>query len=84
MKRRLYVLFLAGAMILSLAACGTNAASPSDNGEDNSTDASQPPATTPAADPTQTGATTVAGNQAIKLTLSTIADDVEATVALAS
>lgn len=55
--------------MLSLAACGTNAASPSDNGANNSTDASQPPETTPAADPSQIGTTTVAGSQMIRLTL---------------
>lgn len=69
MKRKFYALLLAGAMMLSLAACGTNAASPSDNGANNSTDASQPPETTPAADPSQIGTTTVAGSQMIRLTL---------------
>lgn len=69
MKRKFYALLLAGVMMLSLAACGANAAGPSDNGADNSTDVSQPPETTPAADPSQIGAATVAGNQTIKLTL---------------
>ena len=69
MKRKFYALLLAGVMMLSLAACGANAAGPSDNGADNSADVSQPPETTPAADPSQIGAATVAGNQTIKLTL---------------
>lgn len=69
MKHKLYALLLAGAMALSLAACGTNAANPSDNGADNSAGVSQPPATAPAADPTQTGTTAASGSQTIKLTL---------------
>ena len=50
MKRKLYALLLAGAMALSLAACGTNAASPSGNGTDNSAGVSQPLAIAPAAE----------------------------------
>lgn len=55
--------------MLSLAACGTKAASPSDNGADNSPPVSPFSATTSAADPTQAGSTTAAGGQTIKLTL---------------
>ena len=69
MKRKLYALLLTGAMALSLAACGTNAASPSGNGAGNSAGVSQPPATTPAADSTQTGTTAASGSQTVKLTL---------------
>lgn len=69
MKRNFYALLLAGAMLLSLAACGTNAADPSDNGADNSAGVSQSPATTPAPDPTQTGTAAAPGGQTIKLTL---------------
>lgn len=69
MKRKLYALLLAGAMALSLAACGTNAASPSDNGADNSAGVSQPPATSPSTNPTQTGTAAASGSQTIKLTL---------------
>lgn len=69
MKRKFYALLLAGAMMLSLAACGTNAASPSDNGADNSADVSQPPVTTPDTTPAQTGTTVTAGSQTVKLTL---------------
>lgn len=64
MKRKLYALLLAGAMTLSLAACGTNAAGPSDSG-----DLSQSPAATPDATPAQTGTTVTAGTQTVKLTL---------------
>lgn len=69
MKRKFYSLLLVGAMMLSLAACGTNAASPSGNGADNSTDVSQPPVTTPDTTPAQTGTTVTAGSQTVKLTL---------------
>lgn len=69
MKRKFYALLLAGAMALSLAACGTNAVSPSNNGADNSAGVSQAPATAPAADPTQAGTTAASGSQTIKLTL---------------
>ena len=69
MKRKFYALLLAGAMALSLAACGANAARPSGNGADNSAGVSQPPATTPATDPTQTGTTAASGSRTIKLTL---------------
>lgn len=69
MKRKFYALLLAGAMTLSLAACGTNAASPSDNGADSAAGASQPPASTPASDSTQTGTAAAAGSRTIKLTL---------------
>lgn len=69
MKRKFYALLLAGAMALSLAACGTNAASPSNSGADNSAGVSQAPATAPAADPTQAGTTAASGSQTIKLTL---------------
>lgn len=69
MKRKFYALLLAGAMALSLAACGTDTASPSDNGTDNSAAVSQSPAAIPAAGPTQTGAAATAGSQMIKLTL---------------
>lgn len=66
MKRKFYALLLAGAMMLSLAACGTNAASPSDNSSDNSAGISQQPVTEPAVVPEQTGTT---GSHTIKLTL---------------
>lgn len=69
MKRKLYALLLAGAMALSLAACGTNAASPSGNGADSSADVSQPPAAAPTADPAQIGTTAASGSRTIKLTL---------------
>lgn len=69
MKRKFYALLLAGAMALFLTACGTNAASPSDNGADNSAGVSQAPATAPAADPAQTGTTAASGSQTLKLTL---------------
>lgn len=69
MKRKLYALFLAGAMMLSLAACGTNAASPSDSGANDNADGSLAPITTPDTAPTQTGTAVTAGSQTIKLTL---------------
>lgn len=69
MKRKFYALLLAGAMMLSLAACGTNAASSSDNRADNSTNVSQPTETTQVADSSQIGAATAAGSQTIRLTL---------------
>lgn len=68
MKRK-FALLLAGAMLLSLAACGTNAASPSDSGADNSASISQPPAATPDTTPAQTGTTVSAGGRIVKLTL---------------
>lgn len=55
--------------MLSLAACGSNSANPSDRGAENSADASPAPATTPDTAPIQTGATVAAGSQIIKLTL---------------
>lgn len=69
MKRKFYALFLAGAMMLSLAACGTNAAGPSGNGTENSAGVSQPPATAPSAEPTRAGTTAASGSRTIKLTL---------------
>ena len=69
MKRKFYALLLAGAMMLSLTACGTNAASSSGNGADNSAGVSQPPATAPSANPTQTGTTAAPGSKTIRLTL---------------
>lgn len=67
MMKRKFALLLAGAMMLFLAACGTNAASPSDNGADNSAGVSQPPAAAP--DTEQTGTTAASGGQTVKLTL---------------
>ena len=69
MKRKFYALLLAGAMTLSLAACGTNAASPSDTGPDSNAGASQPPAAAPASDSAQTGTAAAAGSRTVKLTL---------------
>lgn len=69
MKRKLYTLLLAGAMMLSLAACGPNSANPSDSGADSGADVSMPPITTPDTTPAQTGTTVTAGSQTIKLTL---------------
>lgn len=79
MKRKFYALLLAGAMLLSLAACGTNAASPSDSGADNSVGVSPAPITTPDTAPAQTDAaqtdtaqtdtTAASDSQTIKLTL---------------
>lgn len=66
MKHKLISLLLAGAMALSLAACGTNAAGPSDNGADG---ASRPPAAAPSPAPAQAGAASAAGGRTIKLTL---------------
>lgn len=53
-------------MLLSLTACGTNAASLSTNGADSSNDVSQTSTISPVADPEQA---TTADSQAIKLTL---------------
>lgn len=69
MKRKFYALLLAGVMMLSLAACGANAAGPSDNGANDDTDVSATPITTPETIPTQTNTTVAAGSQTIKLTL---------------
>ena len=69
MKRKLYALLLAGAMMLSLAACGANAANPADNGADGNAGISPAPITTPDTAPAQTGATAAAGSRTIKLTL---------------
>lgn len=71
MKRKFYSLLLAGAMLLSLAACGTNAASPSDSGSGSSLDTSQAPITAPDTDTAQIGTetTATAGGSTIKLTL---------------
>lgn len=71
MKRKFYSLLLAGAMLLSLAACGTNAASPSDSGSGSTPNTSQTPVTAPDTDTTQIGTatTTTAGSRTIKLTL---------------
>lgn len=67
MKRKFYALLLAGAMVVSLAACGTSAASPSGGGADGSADSSQPPAAAPVVDSAQTG--TAAVSQTLRLTL---------------
>lgn len=69
MKRKLYALLLAGAMMLSLAACGTNTANLADNGADGNADASPAPVTAPGAAPAQTGAAVTTGSQTVKLTL---------------
>ena len=69
MKRKLYALLLAGAMMLSLAACGTSAANPADSGADDNTGSSPAPVTAPDAAPAQTDTTAAAGSQTIKLTL---------------
>lgn len=69
MKRKFFALLLAGAMTLSLAACGANAAGPSGNGPDSAAAASQPPAAAPTADATQTGTAAASGSRTIKLTL---------------
>lgn len=71
MKQKFYSLLLAGAMLLSLAACGTNAANPSNSGSGSTPNTSQTPVTAPDTDTTQIGtATTItAGSRTIKLTL---------------
>lgn len=73
MKRKLYALLLAGAMMLSLAACRTSAANPADSGADDNAGISPAPVTAPDAAPdaapAQTGTTAAAGSQTIKLTL---------------
>ena len=69
MKRKLYALLLAGAMMLSLAACGTSAANPADSGADDNAGISPAPVTVPDAAPAQTDTTAAAGSQTIKLTL---------------
>lgn len=69
MKRKLYALLLVGAMMLSLAACGANAANPADNGADGNAGISPAPITTPDTAPAQTGTTAAAGSRTIKLTL---------------
>ena len=69
MKRKLYALLLAGAMMLSLAACGPNTANLADNGADGNADASPAPVTAPDAAPAQTGAAVTTGSQTVKLTL---------------
>ena len=69
MKRKLYALLLAGAMMLSLAACRTSAANPADSGADDNTGISPAPVTAPDAAPAQADTTAAAGSQTIKLTL---------------
>lgn len=56
-------LLLAGALALSLTACGTTPAGPSNSGADSTPDSPQPPVTEPASNPTP------ASSQSIKLTL---------------
>lgn len=69
MKRKLYALLLAGAMMLSLAACGSNSANPADDEAGDNADVSPAPITAPDSPPVQTGAAVTAGSQTIKLTL---------------
>ena len=67
MKRKFYVLLLAGAMMFSLAACGTNAAGPSGSG--TNTDNAQVPSAAPDAGSSQINAAAVTGSRTVKLTL---------------
>lgn len=82
MKRKFYALLLAGAMMLSLAACGSNSASPSSSETDDGAGISQAPVTAPDTAPAQTGTAVTAGGRTIRLTLEGDAGTREITAAL--